>query len=138
VGGALRDLEWAGFIQETGRQSARYVAPVRQWAALLQFHTAPNPPGSASRSGQAGVPTWQPWADVFACLADTAEWAQKTDEVSDYLLSSQARDVYERYRHVFESSELDVPRPDDYRGAAYLDAFATTVERLASWIDRHL
>lgn len=144
VGGALQDMARAGFIQETGRRSARYVAPVKPWAELLQFGGERRPVRSAD-SSDAGSPnptqvvaTWQPWADVFAFLAETSEWADASKDASDYLRSSQARDLYERYQHVFASVRLDVPHPEAYRGAAYLDAFAETVQTVTGWMDAHL
>lgn len=133
VGGVLSDMARAGFIRETGHRSARYVAAVRPWAPLLEFESR-----DAGANGLVRAPAWRYWSDLFAFLAQTARWAEDADGTSDYLLSSRARDLYEEHQPAFENNRIDVPRPDAYRGAAYLDGFEKTVDALAQWMSDHL
>ena len=131
VGGALGDMARAGFIRETGNRSARYFAPTRPWARLLGFGDRP---GAGDGTASDEAPAWRYWSGLFAFLAETDRWAQDTDDSSDYVLSSRARDVFERHKPAFERNRIDVPRPKEYRGADYLEGFEETVSTLFEWI----
>jgi hypothetical protein len=135
VGGALGDMARAGFIQETGDRSARYFAPVRPWAQLLGFERRP---ADADGAAANGAPAWRYLSGLFAFLAQTDRWAREADDLSDYLLSSRARDVYIRHQPAFEKNRIDVPRPEAYKGAAYLEGFEETVDDLIRWLPEHL
>ena len=135
VGGALGDMARAGFIQETGDRTARYFAPVRPWAQLLGFDGRPDVVGGATEDR---APAWRYWSGLFAFLAQTDRWAREADDLSDYLRSSRARDLYIRYRPAFEKNRIDVPRPEVYQGAAYLEGFEETVDALIRWLPKHL
>ena len=130
VGNALGDMTQAGFIQETSERPARYFAPVRLWTELLRLdgqHSAPE-----------GAPSWRYWAGAFAFLAHVDRLAQGADEKSTYLLSSRARDLYKRYESAFERNRIQVPRPERYRGPAYLEGLQETVEVLSGWVVEHV
>lgn len=132
VRGALSDLARAQFIQEASDRPARYFAPVRPWAVLLGF--------DGPRSTLDSAPVWRHWASVFAFLAQVDYWAQETDKKNEsaYLLSSRARDLFERHKSAFERNRMQVPRPESYRGAAYLEGFQETIDILADWMREHL
>lgn len=123
----------AGFIRETGDGSTRYFAPVRPWAQLLELGGPP-----ASADGSAGAPAWRYWSGVFAFLAQADRWAQGADDMSNYLLSSRARDLYKKYQPAFENNRIETPHPEAHRGAAYLEGFETTIRTLSHWISDHL
>lgn len=130
VGGALGDMARAGFIQETTGRPARYFAPAHPWAQLLELN---------GRDGASeDAPAWRYWAGVFAFLAYSDRLAQETGGESDYLVSSRARDLYERYAAALEKSRIQVPQPNSYRGAAYLEGFQEAVRIVADWTERHL
>ncbi len=135
VGGVLGDMARAGFIRETGDRSARYFAPVRPWAQLLGFDGRPDGADGATEDRS---PVWRYWSGVFAFLAQTDRWARSAEDQSDYLRSSRARDTYIRYQPAFEKNRIDLPRPEAYRGAAYLEGFEETVDALVRWIPEHL
>lgn len=130
VGGALGDMARAGFIQETTGRPARYFALAQPWAQLLELN------GRDEASEDALV--WRHWAGVFAFLACADRLVQKTGDESDYLVSSHARDLFETYTATFEKNRIQVPRPEDYRGAAYLKGFHETTRIVADWTERHL
>jgi hypothetical protein len=133
VGGALGDMARAGFIEETGDRTARYFAPVRPWAQLLTFESGP---AGADRSPAA--PAWRYWSGVFSFLAEADRWARSAEGESDYLLSSRARDIFIRHQPAFEKNRIEAPRPEAYRGAAYLEGFEETVDALIRWLPEHL
>ncbi|NBF39495.1 MAG: hypothetical protein GVY14_03680 [Spirochaetes bacterium] len=133
VGGALSDMARAGFIQEIGDRTARYFAPVRPWAQLLQFES-----GSAGTDRSPVTPAWRYWSGLFAFLAQTDRWARSADDLSDYLRSSRARDIYIRYQPALDRNRIDAPRPEAYRGATYLEGFEETVDVLVRWLPGHL
>lgn len=135
VGGVLGDMARARFIQETGDRSARYFAPVRPWAHLLGFDGRPADSDGAVANG---APAWRYWSGVFAFLAQTDRWVRSAKGQSDYLRSSRARDLYIRYQPAFEKNRIDVPRPEAYRGAAYLEGFEETVDTFIRWLPEHL
>lgn len=135
VGGALGDMARAGFIRETGDRSARYFAPARPWTRLLGFGDRPGP-GDGTASDR--PPPWRYWSGLFAFLAKTDRWAQGADDSSGYVLSSRARDLFERHKPAFERNRIDVPRPEEYRGADYLEGFEETIHVLAHWMADHM
>ena len=130
VGGALGDMARAGFIQETTGRPARYFAPAHPWAQLLEL----NGRGGTSED----APAWRHWAGVFAFLACADRLAQVTGGESDYLVSSRARDLYERYANALEENRIQVPQPRDYRGAAYLEGFEKALKALSEWVAEHV
>lgn len=129
VRAALHDLTRARFIQEASGRPARYFAPVRPWSVLLRFDRQQLAPDRA--------PRWRYWASVFAFLAHVDRWAQERSEAeneSAYLLSSRARDLFERYESAFERNRIQVPHPETLRGAAYLEGFEETIDMLTDWM----
>ena len=130
VGGALGDMARAGFIQETTGRPARYFAPAHPWAQLLEL--------DGRNQASEDAPAWRHWAGVFAFLACADRLAQETGSESDYLVSSRARDIHERYSDALEKSRIQVPQPRDYRGAAYLEGFQETTRLVTDWTECHL
>lgn len=130
VGSALSDMTRAGFIQETSSRPARYFAPIRPWAELLR--------SNGEHSAPEGAPSWRYWAGVFAFLSHADRLAQEASSESDYLISSRARDIYERYASAFERNRIEAPRAESYRGPAYLEGFQETARIVTDWTERHL
>jgi DNA-binding transcriptional ArsR family regulator len=134
VRGALRDLTRAGFIREHTGRPIRYVAPIGRWNELLRLEA----PSVSSENRPNGTPIWRHWAGVFSFLTSAADLARRAGEESDYVLSSKARDLFERHAPVFEENRIRVPDPTSYRGPEYLDGFVETARALAEWIPSHL
>lgn len=135
VGGALGDMTRAGFIRETGDRSARYFAPTRPWAQLLGFGDRP---GARDEAPPDRAPSWRYWSGLFAFLAEADRWARGVDDSSGYVLSSRARDIFERHKPAFERNRIEALRPEEYRGADYLEGFEETVRVLTRWMAGHM
>lgn len=138
VRGALRDLTRAGFIRERTGRPIRYVAPIGRWNELLRLDTPSDASEDISGPSPGGTPLWRHWAGVFSFLTSAADLARRAGEESDYVLSSKARDLFERHAPVFEENRIQVPDPTNYRGPEYLDGFVETARALAEWIPSHL
>ena len=122
---ATRDMVRARFIYEKRKQPVSYYASHAQWSTVLGLNT--------------GVPAWRYWASVFAFLAHIDAWSRSCNaKTSEYMLSSQARDLYEAHRDVFIDNRLSVPNPADYSGAAYLGAFQETILALTRWVKQSI
>lgn len=130
VRNALGDLSRAGFIEETAGRPTRYFAPRRPWAGLLY----PN----EREVRREELPMWRYWGAIFPFLAKATEWARDEGGQTEYLMSTRARDLFEEHADAFEANRIRVPRPDEYRGAAYLEGFTDTIEELTRWIPEHL
>ena len=131
---ATRDMTLARLIQETDGHPVSYYARGRSWALLLE-------PGGLRTSGEGeepDLPSWRFWSTVFAFLAHVDRLACSAATDSDYVQSSLARDLNENHRSVFTDNRIDVPDPDDYRGAAYLTGFRETVQSVSEWMMHNL
>ena len=154
VRGALIDMERAGFIQETGRGAAKFFAPGAPWTQVLQLgskrasdHRASDHRNADHRNAyrpdpdrpDPGMPAWRYWSSLFPFLAQVHQWGDhETEDATPYLLSSRARDIFEAYEPVFEVNRIEVPRPREYAGAAFLEAFEETIARVADWATEHV
>ena len=128
---ATRDMAMARLIKETGERPVSYYALRRPSTALFDL-------GGDSKDGEA-IPVWRFWTSVFAFLVHVDEMTRSETVASgsEYMQSSHARDLFETHRSAFINNRLDVPDPEDYRGAAYLTAFRDTVQMLSDWIVLH-
>jgi hypothetical protein len=124
---AARDLVLGGFLDERESYPVAYAARpgfARGFIRLLSWENSP----------AVGVPAWNHWAAVYAFLLSAAAWGEADGPTNGYVLSSQARDLFERYRWVFRSAELRVPDPNRYPGEQYLGAFSDTLDALSAWL----
>jgi len=138
VRNAAQEMALARFIEETGSRPAEYAADVRLWTELLWFNKlSEHIPGT--RDHTIG-PAWRYWEHVLAFLTGVLEWARigVQEDWSPYILSSRARDLYERHKKAFKANRIAVPNPGDHCGTAYLSAFETTVAMLRDWIGSHV
>ena len=135
----------ARLIFEVGGHPTQYYAAMRAWAPLLglsirdgQLNLYDNQGGTrASTASQTfGLPAWRCWSDLYAFLAGGIELASRceAEETSPYLQSTRARDLFEAHCAAFTYNDIAVPRPVDYQGAAYLEAFGKTLSNLAGWV----
>lgn len=120
---ATDDLVVARLLQATGQTPTGYRVDPKRWAGLL--------------GGPAKLPPWRRWTPAFAFVAALSEWMQKgagSVVSSDYVLSSQLRDIVEGHQDALVQNRLSVPRPEDYPGEAYLAAFRNTLAVLETWL----
>ena len=75
---------------------------------------------------------------MFALLAESIEWANKTRDLSPVVQASRARDITESYLQPLRWNNIDTPDKHGYLGERYLDAFEDLARNVARWIDRHL
>lgn len=105
ISGALEDLSRADFIEKSSGRPVEYRGPVRSWMTLLH------------RSEETGhredtdVPQWRYWGQLFAFLACAREWAREAPDLSEYVASTRARDLFEEFEGVFEMNWISVPSP---------------------------
>lgn len=120
---ALENMAAARFLEATREMPAKYRVNPKGWVELLGI------------SG--GLPAWRYWQPVFAFVADLVEWAERDNSVNrtPYILSSHARDLFERHQAAFQRNRITIPNPDDYPGEKYLQAFEETLNRLAHWLE---
>ena len=128
---AARDMALARLIRETEERPVSYYARRQPWTALLEL--------GGDGANRAAIPPWRFWTNVFAFLAHVDELARSETAASgsEYVQSSHARDLFETHRSAFINNRLDMPDPEDYRGAAYLTSFRDTVQILSDWIVLH-
>jgi hypothetical protein len=78
------------------------------------------------------MPTFVSWVHLLPASSEIMAWLDRIAETTDseYLISSQARDLMERITPSLEIVGLILPPGRALAGAAYLPAFADTVESL--------
>jgi hypothetical protein len=125
VRNALKDMVLARLIHETPDHPARYYVYLEPWAEVLDL--------GAPRT--TNPPTWAYWYPVHAFLANAYVLfkQEKTETKSTYVLSSKARNVAEEFGRAFSKNRIPIPRPPDFRGAAYLEGFRETIAALRDW-----
>jgi hypothetical protein len=78
------------------------------------------------------MPTFVSWVHLLLASLEVLAWLEKEAEINDseYLTSSRARDLIKRVSPSLETAGLTPPPSRPLPGAAYLPAFAGTVESL--------
>lgn len=137
VGGGLDDLSRGGFIRKENGRPAEYRAPTEPWKALLFGHSSGKREEDVGGS-QSKTPEWRYWGQLFGFLARAREWTRKAESLSEYMASTQARDLFEEFRWALEANRIQVSVPSRYRGRDYLHGFLEDVERAGRWIPEHL
>ncbi len=118
---AADDMALGRLISATANKPVEYRVLREPWAALLGID----------------LPEWRFWQPVFAFVAATLAWAgsDRTSAGSDYMLSSEARELVRTHQDAFARNQIDVPRTDDHPGDSYLSAFADTLRMTTSWLE---
>ncbi len=103
------------------RNERHFMAHRDKWAVLLEA-------GPSAES----MPAFVSWVHLLPAFAQIIDWLdhQIGSEDSDYLTASRARDLMERIAPDLETAGLDVLPKLPSHGAAYLPAFANTVDAL--------
>jgi hypothetical protein len=127
---AARDLLAGGFLEQANTFPIAYRSPIGFAHGLVRL---------LSRHGDdEDLPHWIHWPAVYAFLISVAGWEGTNGAPDPYLLSTQARDLYEEHGWIFERAGLRVPDPARYRGDEYLPAFSDTLDILSDWISAQL
>jgi hypothetical protein len=131
---AAEEMAVAGFIQQAEETPISFAADHRAWAAVLRLNETARP------GGRADIPRWRYWSLVFAFLTAVDEWAAaaEQDAWSDYVASSRARDMVQDHAPRLRLAGINLPDPREATGAAYLEDFAKSVERLSAWCRKSL
>ncbi len=120
---AAEDMARARLVHASGNKPVEFRVNAKPWSDLLEV---------------ARVAHWRYWQPLYAFLMNTLAWVD-SDEFqggTDYLVSSKARDLVIGHRAAFTRNGIDVPRPEDFKGEAYLTGFAGTLRTTARWLRR--
>ncbi|MBW3631003.1 MAG: hypothetical protein KY464_17150 [Gemmatimonadetes bacterium] len=126
---AGQELATGGFLEERRGYPLAYAAPhgfAHGFVRLIERDAA-----------DVEVPEWGYWAAVYAFLLTAASWEDHPWAAERYVLSSHARDLFERHAWLFDRVGMRVPDPRRYRGEHYLDAFSGTLDVLCEWVSGH-
>jgi hypothetical protein len=121
---AADDLVAACLIRVTGTTPAGYMLDPSPWAGVL--------------GTPATLPPWRHWVPVFAFVAALGDWMPTEADLkgmTDYLLSSRARDFVADHQAAFTQNQIAIPQMNYYPGDAYLAGFEETVVVLREWLD---
>lgn len=129
---ATREMAWARLIHRVDDAPIAYVAYPRFWKEWLGSEPA-------SQGEPSALPAWRFQAQVYGFLSRAIQWSgSPVSSDSPYLLASAARDLYEQHREAFDLNRIQVPDPEEYRGAEYLEAFRRTIRIMADWLEAEI
>ena len=109
-------------IEKARKKPAQYRVNVEKWSDLLEI--------------KHDLPRWRFWPKVYSLAAtliigeENGEW----DGQSQYMLSSNLRDLVEGHAEAFVLNQIGFPDPRQYPGEQYSSAFADSIANLAAWI----
>jgi len=127
---AASEMAQARLIRETSNRPVEFSAPPGPWAELLELYPTPS---SWDAPAEPQAPAWRFWAEIFAFLAASIEWARLQGQVGDRVLASRARDLIERHMQAFHYNGIEVPPLDAFRGSDAIRAFREVVMAVAEW-----
>ena len=123
---AADEIVAAQFIESTGGKPVQYRARMEEWGSLIEVEHPP--------------PGWRFWHQVYAFAANLilADEGGDWDDLSNYLLSTQLRDLFEMHQDVFALNHLDLLHPEKLPGEDILPAMEVAVKNLAEWITKQV
>ena len=134
---ATDDMVVTGLVRESPDRPVEYYLDVGAWQEMFLTHT----PSSVSleNPGISQAPDWCYWMQLYSFLSSIEEWASapETQGLSPYLLSSQARDLFQDHEKALSVNQIPVPEPGRFEGAEYLGEFQHTLEMVVQWIRDH-
>lgn len=122
VSATLASLVAAKVVKARWSGNERHFIAYRdKWAALLEI-------GPSSKF----LPEFISWVHLLPACLEVIDWLDRVSETenSDYLLSSQARDLIQRIAPDLAFAGLDIQLNFTDHGAAYLPRFLDTVDSL--------
>jgi len=134
---AAVEMALAGMIHKRPGRPARYRVEPEPWLRLLSSTGSGNQPASARMADDS--PHWCYWAQLLAFLLAVVEWQSlpRSDRITEYVLSSQARDLYYHHEMAFALNNISVPNPEHYVGEEYLKEFSLTLTLVSEWLSTH-
>ncbi len=118
----LKGMAAGQLIEKARKKPAQYRVNVEKWSDLLEI--------------KHDLPRWRFWPKVYSLAAtliigeENGEW----DGQSQYMLSSNLRDLVEGHAEAFVLNQIGFPDPRQYPGEQYSSAFADSIANLAAWI----
>ena len=110
---ATGEMAAGGVIRRSASRPPAFFVDQGPWAELLRTGTA--------------MPAWESQGHAQAFLAECHAWAL-SEESSEVVRASCARDLVERFAYLFDWLGLEVPSCARFRGAAYGAAFEGLVD----------
>lgn len=139
VRSAVQEMALARLVQETADRPAGYFVHSKPWAELLQLQ--PLGPEDLDKERRLfEPPRWRFWQPLFAFLASTIAWAdsERQRQTSAYLLSSEARDLFETHREAFRYNIIEVRPPEYVEGTDFLDIFRHNLQVTSDWLEENV
>jgi len=118
---AAEEMATGGFIEAHRGNPAEYRVDGEVWAGVLGF-SAP--------------PRWRYWSSAWALVGALEGWTggHQLNALSPYLLSSQARDLFETHRNAFAANKIQTSQAEAAKGEDFLNAFAHLLQRFVLWV----
>jgi hypothetical protein len=127
VNETLTSLSTSRVVKARWRGNERnFIAYRNKWASLLEI-------GPSAES----LPRFVSWVNLLPASLEIIDWLDGIvgTEISDYLISSQARDLMERVAPSLGMAGLDAVVHHRSHGTAFLPAFMQTVDSLLTRIE---
>jgi hypothetical protein len=133
---AAREMAQARLIHETPGRPTGYFIELEPWTRLLNLDSS----DATSVQTSSALPGWRFWLQLFAFLSHASHWVRThfADRLSTYVLSSQARDLYQVHQQAFTLNGISLPQPERYKGEEYLEGFHLTLRNLSKWMTENL
>lgn len=131
---ATDDMVITGLLRESPDRPVEYYLDVGAWQEMLVTHGSPTASSESLKDTQ--LPNWCYWMQLYSFLSMVEDWASspETQALSPYLLSSQARDLFQDHEKVLNVNQIPVLEPARFEGTEYLGAFKHSVGLVVKWI----
>ena len=134
---ATNEMMIAGMLcRLPGRPAAYRVEPDQR--STILFHRGSSV-HETSRSSDTDSHYWVYWFHLLGFLLAVVEWCgtPASAQVTAYVQSSQARDLYYVHEPAFLLNGIPVPRPEQYVGEEYLEGLSLTVTLVSDWLSAY-
>jgi len=115
------EMAIGGFVQAHPGNQTEYRVDVSLWEGVLGF---------------GATPQWRYWSSAWGFVGALDDWTggNQLNALSPYLLSSQARDIFETHRNAFAANKIQTSQAEAAKGEGFLDAFAHLLQRFSRWL----
>lgn len=135
---AATEMALARLVESSADRPAQYSVDAPAWAHVLQLRDPFQPPtGADNRTTPAfDIPPWRFWTQMSAFLAACVELGEDAHmaRAAPVVQSSHLRDLAERFRRPLAWNGIEWLDPKLYPGERYLEAFASTLDRVVAWV----
>jgi hypothetical protein len=136
---AATEMALARLVESSADRPARYSVDAPAWAHVLQLRDPfRSPTGGDTRTTDGlDVPPWRFWSQMSAFLAACVDLGEdaRLAKAAPVVQSSHLRDLAERFRRPLAWNGIEWLDPKLYPGERYLEAFASTLDRVVTWVD---